>query len=143
MDCKTFPLENYPFGQQVQARLIPEDMQFFARGGKGHMEQHGWVRFTDDRPADLWALLLFADAFPRVVAMRTGIVGWIPTLDMTVQCLARPAPGYIGARFSTRVLAGGVLEEQGELWDSDGQLVAVCRQSAVLRLPEERQGLLD
>ncbi|WBA80307.1 thioesterase family protein [Endozoicomonas sp. GU-1] len=141
-DCELLPADIISFREQVETRLVPDDFQFFHGGGKGRMEHYGWLRFADHRPADLLALLTFADALPRAVGMRTGVMGWLPTLDLTVQCLAKPAPGYIVTKFSSRMLANGVLEEQGEMWDSTGKLVAVCRQSATIRVPEDKLALL-
>ncbi|MCR8924339.1 thioesterase family protein [Dasania sp. GY-MA-18] len=135
--------EDVSFWRQVEARLLPTDFPYFIDGGKGQMEISGWLRFFDKRPADLLALFLFADAFPRAIAMRVGKLNWVPTLDLTVQCLARPAPGFITGRFSSHQLSAGMLEERGELWDSEGKLVAVCRQAAVARIPEERLHLLE
>ena len=54
---------------------------------------------------------------------------------MTVHFRARPAPGWLRFRFSTRFAFGGHLDEDGELWDSSGQLVAQSRQLAVLSQP--------
>jgi hypothetical protein len=47
-----------------------------------------------------------------------------------VHVRARPAPGMLLTRFTTRALIGGYLEEDGELWDSTGTLVAISRQLA-------------
>jgi len=43
-----------------------------------------------------------------------------------------PAPGLLRARFVTRHVTGGLLHEDGELWDSAGQLVALSRQLAII-----------
>jgi len=135
--CKKQQMPNMPFQQQVDIRLASEDLEYYSSGGKREMEIRGYVRFADGRPADFLSLLLFADAFPRALMMRTGPIGWIPTMDLTVQCLAMPAPGFIAARFQSVKLAKGILEERGEMWDSNGTLVAVCRQAAVPRVPAQ------
>jgi acyl-CoA thioesterase len=52
-----------------------------------------------------------------------------------VQVRTRPAPGPLQARFYSRHLTRGVIEEDGEFWDSAGELVALSRQTAKVRLP--------
>lgn len=132
-ECVPLSSRGIPFRDQVETRLVPEDARYFPNGGKEQMELLGWVRFTDGRQVDLVSLAVFADAFPRATVLRTGVTGWIPSLDLTIQCMGIPAPGFIATRFRSRMLGNGLLEEQGELWDSDGKLVAVCRQSAIQR----------
>lgn len=91
----------------------------------------GWVRLRDGTEPDPISLVFFADSFPppilNVSAVRTP---WVPTLELTVHVRAIPAPGFLAARFTTRALIEGYLEEDGELWDSRGQLVALSRQLA-------------
>lgn len=98
----------------------------------GRAEVAGWVRFTDERPPDAAALLLFADAFPPSVFGLFGRVGWVPTLELTVHVRRRPLPGWIAARFRTDDLHNGMLVEDGVLWDASGNLVARSRQIALL-----------
>jgi len=98
----------------------------------GRAEVAGWVRFSDERPPDPAALLLFADAFPPSVFGLFGRVGWVPTLELTVHVRRRPVPGWIAARFRTEDLHNGMLVEDGELWDASGNLVARSRQLALL-----------
>jgi acyl-CoA thioesterase len=108
-----------------------------ARSGAARIA--GWTRFADGRPPDVWSLLLFADAFPPAVFDAVPS-GWVPTVELTVHLRARPEPGWLRAEFRTRVLRNGMLEEDGELWDESGQMVAMSRQLALL-LPEwERDG---
>src|SRR5262249_17055530 len=97
----------------------------------GATEITGWIRFADGRPPDALSLLLFADAFPPAI-LDVVASTWVPTLELTVHVRAHPVPGWLRARFSTRVVRDGLLEEDGELWDADGQLVAMSRQLALL-----------
>jgi acyl-CoA thioesterase len=92
----------------------------------------GWVRFTDGRDADVAALPLLADVFPPAV-FDVSDASWVPTVELTVHVRARPAPGWIAASFRTKFLCDGYFEEDGELWDSTGRLVALSRQLAVTR----------
>ncbi|WP_299768001.1 thioesterase family protein [uncultured Pseudoteredinibacter sp.] len=135
--CQAVTGANASFRDRVDARFFPDCAPFWPGGGSDAMSNAGWIQMADGRPNDALSLLVFADAFPRAVAMRSGKVGWIPTVDMTVQILQAPAEGHVACLFNTRKIHGGILEEQGELWDSEGNLVALCRQSAVPRIPQE------
>ncbi len=46
---------------------------------------------------------------------------------------ARPAPGWLACRSYTRFVTGGYHEEDFEVWDSAGVLVAQSRQLALVR----------
>jgi acyl-CoA thioesterase len=92
----------------------------------------GWVRFTDGREPDVAALPLLADVFPPAV-FDVSDASWVPTVELTVHVRGRPAPGWIAASFRTKFLSDGYFEEDGELWDSTGRLVALSRQLALTR----------
>ena len=92
----------------------------------------GWMRFSDGREPDVAALPLLADVFPPAV-LDIADAAWVPTVELTVHVRARPAPGWIAASFRTKFLSDGYFEEDGELWDSTGRLVALSRQLAVTR----------
>jgi acyl-coenzyme A thioesterase PaaI-like protein len=89
----------------------------------------GWFRLHDDREPDPLSLLLAVDAMPPVT-FELGRMGWAPTLELTVHVRARPAPGWLKLRHETRNLAGGMFEEDCEVWDAAGRLVAQSRQLA-------------
>ncbi len=92
----------------------------------------GWLRFTDGRQPDVLSLALFADAMPPAVFEVLPNSQWVPTVELTVHFRAVPEPGWLRGRFVTRFLVGGFFEEDGELWDSTGQLVAQSRQLAMV-----------
>jgi hypothetical protein len=103
-----------------------------APSGKGHIQ--GWLRMADPREPDPLLLLLAVDALPPVT-FDLGLFGWTPTLELTVHVRAMPAPGWLRVTHSTRNVAGGYLEEDAEVWDSDDRLVAQSRQLALLPRP--------
>lgn len=130
----SYPQSTFP--DHVDILLTPESERAGNNGDGQAAVVEGWIKFSDGRAPDLLALLTFADSFLRAVEMVVGNQGWIPTLDYQVQCFAKPAPGYIACRFTSKRMNLGLLEETGELWDSEGTLVAVCRQSASVRFSE-------
>ena len=89
-----------------------------------------WLRFRDGRANDTLGLLAMVDAaWPAVLEL--GELG-SSTVELTVHVRARPAPGWLACRVSTRIVSGGYHEEDFEIWDADGKLVAQSRQLAVL-----------
>jgi acyl-CoA thioesterase len=95
----------------------------------------GYLRFADaaeDDGIDTLGLLVISDCFaPAVFNTAPGVSSWVPTIELTVQVRARPAPGYLAARFTTQAITDGYLEEDGQVWDADGRLVALSRQLAL------------
>lgn len=120
------------FTQNFDLRLTPSSAGWAIGQPSGVGEMAGWIRFLDGREPDTASLPLFADAFPPPVLNVVGSP-WVPTLELTVHARARPAPGWLRCRFTTRFLMNGYLEEDGEIWDSSGTLVALSRQLARLR----------
>ncbi len=89
-----------------------------------------WMRLADGREPDLLTLPLMVDAAPPAV-MELGEFA-STTLELTVHLRAKPAPGWLACRVSTQHLQGGFHEEDFEIWDSAGTLVAQSRQIALL-----------
>ncbi len=95
------------------------------------LEVNGWIRFADGTEPSVIALLAMVDAFPPTLIGYED-VGWIPTIELTAHVRGRPAPGWLLGTSTTRFLVDGLLEQDGELWDSSGRLVALCRQMAIV-----------
>jgi len=125
----TFPP---PFMGKIELRLHPEDGQFLLGKRTGQALMRGWFRLRDGEPADTIALLCAADAFPPTAFNADFPVAWTPTIELTVHVRARPAPGWLRCTFATHFVTGGFLEEDGEIWDSTGRLVAQSRQLALV-----------
>ncbi|GAC1608181.1 MAG: thioesterase family protein [Mycobacteriales bacterium] len=102
----------------------------------GKAEVRAWLRRDDGDDPSLLDLLVFADALPPVT-FDLGLTGWVPTLELTVLIRALPAPGWVRAVQRARLLQDGWLDEECELWDSEGRLVAQARQLAGYRAPDD------
>jgi len=118
----------------VDLRLHPEDAGFASGKPSGLLRVRGWFRFGAGEPVDTLGLLLAVDSFPPTSFNANLPVAWTPTVELTVHLRARPAPGWLRASFSSRFVSGGFVEEDGEVWDSTGRLVAQSRQLALLPL---------
>jgi acyl-CoA thioesterase len=134
-DC--FPVEPAepfppPFMGKVELRLHPEDAGFATGGRSGRLLMRGWFRLRDGEPLDTVSLLCAADAFPPTIFNSDLPVAWTPTIELTAHVRSRPEPGWLRCRFATHFVTGGFLEEEGELWDASGRLVAQSRQLALV-----------
>ena len=121
-----------PLVAQFEERLHPDDAGPMEGRPSGEAVGRGWFRLHDDEPLDVFALFLVADAFPPAVFNARVPMAWTPTLEMTTHIRATPAPGWLRVRFTTRFVGGGLLEEDGEVWDETGRLVALSRQLALV-----------
>jgi acyl-CoA thioesterase len=121
------------FLQNFDLRVTPGTAGWASGRPSGQAEMSGWVRFADGRNADPASLPLFADSFPPAV-FNLVPPSWTPTLELTVHVRGRPSPGWLQVRFTTRYLQKGFLEEDGEIWDETGTLVALSRQLGQIRM---------
>lgn len=119
-----------PILERLDVRIHPDHA---VAGAADRAVIAGWIRFTDGTDPSVLALPLFADAFPPSLYPLLGEVGWVPTIELTVHVRARPAAGWVRARFECDDLAGGRMIESGTLWDADGRVVARSRQLGLLR----------
>ncbi|MFI9503861.1 thioesterase family protein [Nocardia sp. NPDC052566] len=115
---------------QVEFRM-PQIPGFWHGTPTGASFDEFWMRFTDGRPADPIALALLVDAAAPVV-LDLGVVPASATVELTVHIRNRPAPGWLACRVATRFLIDGFHEEDFEIWDSMGTLVAQSRQLSVI-----------
>jgi acyl-CoA thioesterase len=103
----------------------------WARGvPSGDADLAFWMRFRDGRDADPIALAAMVDAAAPAV-LELSAQG-SATIELTVHVRGRPAPGWLACRSATRYLIDGFHEEDFEIWDSRGALVAQSRQFALV-----------
>ena len=89
-----------------------------------------WVRFKDRRPIDAIAAGVLVDAYPPV----TSEIGHLKsaTVQLTVHFRRRPVTEWALAHVVTRHVIDGYHDEDVELWDEQGRLIAQSRQLALL-----------
>lgn len=121
------------FRQQVDLRVTPASAAWVQGHTRKRSNFEGWMRLADGRDADVLSLLMFADAMPPPIFSRYGAKGWVPTMELTVHIHRVPKPGWVRCRFHVDYLASGYATENGYLWDSSGELVAVSRQLSKVR----------
>jgi acyl-CoA thioesterase len=120
----------------VDLRIDPASVGWATGSPGGSMEIRGWCRLRDGAPTAPLVLLQMGDAFPPVT-FDVGIYGWVPTVELTTYLRARPAPGWLACRMAARLIGDGWIDEDAELWDSTGNLVAQARQLAGVRVRTE------
>jgi acyl-CoA thioesterase len=108
-----------------------------ASSGEPSPSLRGWIRFRDEDTVSSLMLVALADGFPPSILGHTEI-GWLPTIELTVHVVGTPPADepWLRAELRTRSSVGGLLDEDGELWSADGNLVARFRQLALL-LPRD------
>ncbi len=132
--CVPMPfLPKFTFFDQMDVRLDPENAGWLKGELTDRLEQKGWVRFKEPRPYDTISALMIADAFPPPVFVAFGPIAWVPTIELTVNVRNLPTTDWLQCSFRTRYIENGILEEDGEVWDGNGELVALSRQVAQFR----------
>jgi hypothetical protein len=135
-NCFPFPaLPKYTLFSSMDILLDPSCAGWLKGGGNlaGISEHRGWIKFNDNRPCDHLSLLLMADAFPPPVLAKHGALKWVPTIEYSVSVRATADTPWIKAVFRSYFVTGGIVEEDGELWDENGKLLVVSRQIAQFR----------
>ncbi len=122
-------LEIAPMTARFDLRFDPDSVGWAVGRPSGRGALQAWFRLADGREPDPLSLLTVVDVLPPVT-FDLGRPGWAPTLELTVHVRAVPAAGWLRVRHRTSNLAGGMFEEDCDVWDSAGRLVAQSRQLA-------------
>jgi acyl-coenzyme A thioesterase PaaI-like protein len=117
------------FAGQVDMRFDRSTMGWLDGRPSGRPEIRAWFRLRDGHGPDAFTLALTVDALPPV-ALNLGSKGWAPTVELTWHMRALPAPGWLAVHGTGRLLSDGWFDEEVEVWDSTGRLVAQSRQIA-------------
>lgn len=123
----------------IDLRLDPSCVGWVSGNFSGRSEFKGWIQFKKDRPLDIPAILFFTDAYPPPVFASFGLSAWVPTIELSVNIRKIPDSKILKGIFRSRFFSAGLVEEDGELWDTDGDLVAVSRQISKYRKMESKE----
>jgi hypothetical protein len=117
------------FAAQVEVLMDPATTGWRDAQPSGRPEMRGYLRLREDRDPDAYQLALAVDALPPVV-FGLGAMGWAPTVELTFHMRAVPCPGPLAVAARSRHVSGGWFDEEAEVWDASGRLVAQSRQLA-------------
>lgn len=122
-------LDGLPIAQRAEYRLV-EPPGWAVGKPSGVPRGEFWMRLQGGRPVDAPALAFLVDGYAPAV-LELGI-STPATVQLTVYLHALPKPGWLACRHSTRFISSGFHDENFEIWDSDGVLVAESHQLATI-----------
>jgi len=117
------------YAGQVSMLLDPAVTGWRFGQPSGTPEMRGYFSLREHRDPDALMLALAVDGLPPVV-FGLGATGWAPTVELTMHMRLVPAPGLLAVQARCRHVSGGWFDEEAEVWDSAGNLVAQSRQIA-------------
>lgn len=134
--CRTIELPGHlaPFARQLEIRPATADLPL---AGGGQAELVAWVRFPDARPLDAATVVTLTDVLPPALYAVWTAPRPVPTAQLTVHftdALDESAPeGWALVRIRTDHAGGGWAVDDSAVWSADGRLLALGRQSRVIR----------
>ncbi|MFI6452987.1 thioesterase family protein [Streptosporangium amethystogenes] len=120
---------NMTLNAQMELAFDPPTIGWLDGRPSGRPEARAYFRMAEPQDPDPYVLALAVDALPPVV-FSAGERGWAPTVDLTWHLRALPAPGWLTVIAGGRLISDGWFDEDVEVWDSTGRLVAQSRQLA-------------
>ena len=117
------------YAAQIRMLFDPAVTGWVRDQPSGRPEMRGYFGLREDREPDALLLALAVDGLPPVV-FGLGATGWAPTVELTMYMRMVPAPGPLRVAARCRHVSGGWFDEEAEVWDSAGNLVAQSRQIA-------------
>jgi acyl-CoA thioesterase len=121
------------FLEAIDVRLDPRHVGGPHEALSGLPEVRGWVRSRDGADPDPVFLTFCVDALPPTV-LEIGGQGWSPTVQLSTYVRGLPAKGWLQVVARARSVIGGWFDEEAQVWDSAGRLVAQAQQLGRFRL---------
>ena len=144
-DFKVMNYENFKLGstpsfiQQLNMSVHPDhawwDREISSDAAEArcsaYLELQGGV-------ADTFVLSYLADILPPVVQNKYGPLGWVPTLTLTCNIRQLPKTNLLFIDGIAKDISNGYFEQDCNIWDMSGNLVATSRQLAKILKSEEK-----
>lgn len=111
---------------------IPRVPGFFVGKPSGDPSFEIWQRRSDGGLADFPTLAFLCDSFVPPVLELGGEVRHSMTVQLTAHFHRLPTTPWVATRLVTRRIHDGFHEEDCELWDEEGNLLAQSRQLALV-----------
>ena len=129
------------FIQQLECSIHP-DHAWWNRASDSHDENNearcsAFLEMEGGVP-DQFCLSFYSDILPPVVCNKYGPLGWIPTITLTTHIRRMPTTSVLYADFIASDLNKGYFEQDCNIWDLDGNLVASSRQLTRILKSEEK-----
>lgn len=130
---RVMPMPGYSIFSNTVALLEPETFGWMSGELTEKSQVRGWFRLKDEMPWTEQSILFAADAFLPPILTSQGVVAWVPTIEISVQIRRIPTTRWLKGVFRSKYVTSGLVEEDGEIWDEEGNLVAIVRQLAQFR----------
>ena len=129
------------FIQQLEC-LIHPDHAWWNREAKQNNKDNearcsAFLEMEGGKP-DQFCLSFYSDILPPVVSNKYGPLGWIPTITLTTHIRQLPTTSEVYADFKASDINKGYFEQDCNIWDLDGNLVASSRQLTRILKSEEK-----
>ncbi|MDH6572361.1 acyl-CoA thioesterase [Streptomyces sp. SAI-208] len=135
-DCDAVRLPGHlaPFARQLEIRPASADLPL---AGGDRAELLAWVRFTDGRALDAGAVVTLTDVLPPALYAVWRSPRPVPSAELTVHFTDAldegTGDGWSLVRIRTDHAGAGWAVDDSAVWAADGTLLALGRQSRVVR----------
>lgn len=135
-DCRRLelPAELSPFARQLEIRPATQDLPL---AGGDRAELMAWIRFRDGRALDAATAVTLTDVLPPALYARWRAPRPVPTAELTVHLTDAlddgVHEGWALVRIRTEHAGSGWAVDDSAVWSADGRLLALARQSRVVR----------
>ena len=129
------------FIQQLECSIHPDHAWWNRKADEDNTDKEArcsaFLEMKGGRP-DQFCLSFYSDILPPVVCNKYGPLGWIPTITLTTHIRQLPSTNELYADFKATDINKGYFEQDCNIWDLNGNLVASSRQLTRILKSEDK-----
>ena len=129
------------FIQQLECTIHPDHAWWNRKADEDNTDNEArcsaFLEMKGGRP-DQFCLSFYSDILPPVVCNKYGPLGWIPTITLTTHIRQLPSTNELYADFKATDINKGYFEQDCNIWDLNGNLVASSRQLTRILKSEDK-----